>query len=135
MIDKYKCRVTANRLVMEVLDEDGNPVIVTKKDTFGGSYQETAEVQYRKGDIIFLPESAIKIRSSSLEMVLEPVKVGPVKKANGTAEVSSQPEKSEKTPAKSMKDEEEVTVADLIPKEEVKDTPKEKAKATPGKDK
>ena len=126
MTDKYKCRVTANRLVMEVLDDAGNPVIVTKKDTFGQSYQETAEVQYRRGDIIFLPESAIKPRLSSLEMVLEPVKIAPVLEPVKTPDkIPSKPITSESTKDTKSKKDEEVTVSDLIPKDKTKVLPKE----------
>ena len=126
MTDKYKCRVTANRLVMEVLDDAGNPVVVTKKDTFGQSYQETAEVQYRRGDIIFLPESAIKPRLSSLEMVLEPVKIAPVLEPVKTPDkIPSKPITSESTKDTKSKKDEEVTVSDLIPKDKTKGDPKE----------
>lgn len=123
MSDKYKCRVTANRLVMEVLDEEGNPVVVTKKDTFGQSYQETAEVQYRKGDIIFLPEHAIKPRLSSLEMVLEPVKVAPVRGESGPQDTPDTPDTPDTSNTESTKEKGEVTVSDLIPKKKDKTTP------------
>jgi len=121
MVDKYKCEVTANRLVMEVLDNNGNPVVVTKTDTFGQSYQETAEVQYRRGDIIFLPEAAIKPRLSSLKLVLEPVKIAPVLQGKSSDEETPEPVKSEDvSDTKSVKDDKEVTVSDLIPKEKDK---------------
>lgn len=142
MVDKYKCEVTANRLVMEVLDDDGNPVVVNKKDTFGQPYQETAEVQYRKGDIIFLPEAAIKPRLSSLKLVLEPVKVAPVLESKSVRKYTPEPVVSEDTlDTKSTKDDEEVTVSDLIPKDKPKvagDKPKtapEKTKVDPEKGK
>lgn len=137
MIDKYKCEVTANRLVMEVLDDDGNPVVVSKTDTFGQPYQETAEVQYRKGDIIFLPDSAIQPRLSSLKLVLEPVKIAPVLQSKSSDKDTPEPVVSEDLP--DTKEEKEVTVSDLIPKEKAKveekkaKTPAEKAKATADK--
>ena len=136
MVDKFKCEVTANRLVMEVLDDDGNPVVVNKTDTFGQPYQETAEVQYRKGAIIFLPEAAIKPRLSSLKLVLEPVKVGPVLKES-VRPASHDPGESkstEKSELEDVPDKKEPTVSDLIPKdkpqasEEKPKTAAEKAK-------
>lgn len=138
MVDKFKCEVTANRLVMEVLDDNGNPVVVSKTDTFGQAYKETAEVQYRKGDIIFLPEAAITPRLGSLKLVLEPVKIAPV--LESASKDKPEPVVSEDLPdTNSTKDDEEVTVADLIPKEKPKvatekvKTAPEKAKATPEK--
>ena len=140
MVDKYKCEVTANRLVMEVLDDDGNPVVVTKKDTFGQPYQETAEVQYRRGAIIFLPDSAIQPRLSSLKLVLEPVKIAPVLESKSADKDDPESAESEDLPdTNSTKDNEEVTVSDLIPKdkskapEEKPKTAAEKAKVAPEK--
>lgn len=142
MVDKFKCEVTANRLVMEVLDDDGNPVVVSKTDTFGQPYQETAEVQYRRGDIIFLPEAAITPRLSSLKLVLEPVKIAPVLENKKVAKGNPEPVVSKDLPdTKSGKDDEEVTVSDLIPKDkpqvtdEKPKTAPEKAKVTPEKGK
>lgn len=127
MVNKYKCEVTANRLVMEVLDDDGNPVVVNKIDTFGQPYQETAEVQYRKGNIIFLPEAAIKPRLGSLKLVLEPVKIGPVLQNKSLDKDDPEPVVSEDLP--DTKEEKEVTVSDLIPRE--KDKVEEKKAKTP----
>jgi len=134
MVDKYKCEVTANRLVMEVLDDDGNPVVVTKKDTFGQSYQETAEVQYRGGDIIFLPEAAIKPRLSSLKLVLEPVKIAPVLEDKSSDKVVPEPVVEKDPGTESTKDDKDVTVSDLIPKDKPK-APEEKPKTAAPKDK
>lgn len=138
MVDKYKCEVTANRLVMEVLDDDGNPVVVSKTDTFGQDYKETAEVQYRRGDIIFLPEAAITPRLSSLKLVLEPVKIAPVLESKKVAKGNPEPVVSKDLPdTKSGKDDKEVTVSDLIPRdkpkasEEKPKTAAEKAKVAP----
>ena len=128
MIDKFKCEVTANRLVMEVLDEDGNPVVVGKTDTFGQAYKETVEVQYRRGDIIFLPEAAITPRLSSLKLVLEPVKIAPVLESKNVAKDNPEPVVSKDLPGtNSTKDDEEVTVSDLIPKDKPQ-APEEKPK-------
>lgn len=142
MVNKFKCEVTANRLVMEVLDDDGNPVVVSKTDTFGQPYKETAEVQYRRGDIIFLPETAIKPRLGSLKLVLEPVKIGPVLESKNADKDDPELVVSEDLPdTNSTKDDEEVTVSDLIPKEKPKVAPEkvktapEKTKATPEKGK
>ena len=134
MIDKFKCEVTANRLVMEVLDEDGNPVVVGKTDTFGQAYKETVEVQYRRGDIIFLPETAITPRLSSLKLVLEPVKIAPVLESKNMAKDNPEPVVSKDLPdTKSGKDDEEVTVSDLIPKKPETDPKKTKADLEKGK--
>ena len=136
MIEKYKCEVTANRLVMEVLDDAGKPVVVTKKDTFGQSYQETAEIQYRKGDIIFLPKAAIKPRLSSLKLVLEPVKTSPVREDKSLDKVAPESVVEKDLDTEGDK---EVTVSDLIPKdkgsEEKPKTSAEKPKVTARKDK
>lgn len=136
MIDKFKVRVLANRLVMEAFDDDGKPIVVTKTDTFDESYQETLEVQYRRGDIIYLPMAEIEKRRNSLEMVLEPVKVGPVIQDPKIPESEElEPEEPEeasfKVPmtAEEKDKDEEPTVAQLIPK---KDKSKDKS---PGKSK
>lgn len=98
---RYKARVMMNRLVMEKLDDQNKPIVITKKDTFGVEYQETELVQYRKGDIIYLPMDIIKGKGTSLELVMEPVKV----QAVGEPETPN--EEEEKAP----------TVAEMIPKE------------------
>ena len=67
-----KCEVTMNQLRMAVLDKDGEPVILDKEDMFGNKYKETVEATYKRGEIISLPEAAIKKLGKSVAMVMVP---------------------------------------------------------------
>lgn len=135
--DKFKVVVKVNRLMMEVLDEKGQPIIDIKRDTFQNEYQETREKQYRNGDILYLPMSRIKKLGKSVEMVLEPVKVAPVKEPEPVEEISDgedEPSDDSETPKKEKGEGSgEPTVADLIPKEDPKDKSSAKKSKTPGK--
>ncbi|MCK5013780.1 MAG: hypothetical protein KAS66_08160 [Candidatus Omnitrophica bacterium] len=124
-VDRYKARVTVNRLMMEVLGEDGKPIVQTKHDTFGHEYPVTVEQLYSKGDIIHLPMDVIEKKKSSLELVMEPVKIAPVPilvtDENTIPEKKAVPDKNPVDPV-SEKGIKEPTVADMIPKEDNLDT-------------
>ena len=136
--DKFKVVVKVNRLMMEVLDEKGQPIIDIKRDTFQNEYQETRERQYRRDDILYLPMSRIKKLGKSIEIVLEPVKVAPVKEPEPVEEISDgedEPSDDSETPEEETKGKGtgEPTVADLIPKEGSKEKSPAKKSKTPGK--
>ena len=108
-----KCEVMMNQLRMAVLGKDGEPVIVEKEDMFGNKYKETVEATYKRGEVISLPEAVIKKLGTSVSMVMvpqveEPMVVDEVVSTDGELRES----KGEKT------------VADMIPKNDVKDKDK-----------
>lgn len=107
MVKLYNCTVMMSQLRTNVLDSNGEPVIVKKKDMLGAEYSESQEKTYRRGDIISLPEAVIKKLGKSVEMVMvpqieEPVEYVPEEVKNGEFKDSGR----------------EKTVAEIIPKEE-----------------
>ena len=113
MIKLFRCRVLMSQLRVNILNANGDATTVKKKDVFGTEYIETVEKTYRKGEELSLPEAYIKKLGKSVEIVMvpqveEPMVVDEVVSTDGELRES----KGEKT------------VADMIPKNDVKDKDK-----------
>lgn len=102
-----KCEVMMNRLMIEQFDgKTGKPIVLKKVDMDGTKYNETAQVIYRRGDIVAFPEDTVKKLGASVKVVMAPVTMEEV------IESDPEPEKGELKGTVTGK-----TVEEIIPKD------------------
>ena len=96
-----KCKVKAEKLMIEVFDNKGNPKTYKTKDGAGNVIDKTEQQMLRKGAEVALPEDRIPGLGNAVELILAPVAVSEVDVDGTDADVP---------------DVKDATVADKIPK-------------------
>lgn len=102
MVKMLKCRVKAEKLMIEVFDKTGKVKTYKTTDGTGKSITKIEQQMLKKGAEVALPEDRIPALGNAVELVLAPVAVSAEEMDDDTAADAG--------------DEAEKTVADQIPK-------------------
>jgi virulence-associated protein VagC len=102
MVKMLKCKVKAEKLMIEVFDKTGKPKTYKTTNGAGKSITKIEQQILKKGAEVALPEDRIKVLGNAVELVLAPV--------------AASAEDMDDDTATDAGDEAETTVADQIPK-------------------
>jgi len=75
MVKMLKCKVKAEKLMIEVFDKTGKPKTYKTTDGAGKSITKIEQQILKKGAEVALPEDRIKVLGNAVELILAPVAV------------------------------------------------------------
>ncbi len=101
MVKMLKCKVTAEKLMIEVFDKNGKPKTYKTKDGAGNTIEKTEQQMLKKGAVVALPEDMIAGLGNAVELVLAPVAVSAEEDdADDTADVKDAKTVADEIPKK-----------------------------------